>query len=227
MTPHFLTTAIALALFTSVVGAESEFDRIRRVHGENANKLFESVLQSPQIPPLQGGFAHLWLNRDLKEGNRMIRDAHQAIIANEGGTDVMTAEIASSEHVKWQMRTWNRIYQLFSDRSESHPGRLDKETQAMIEEMFWLYVSKMSRFERAAPQHVMAIHGSENHEMMHYSNALLALQAIKDLPAYKDRKLPDGRSAQEHYAAWNAYYKLYCVERAKRGLLIEIFSGYG
>lgn len=222
-----IITALAFGLAIPCACAESEFDRIRRVHGENANRLFESVLQSPKIPPLQGGFAHLWLNRDLEEGNRMIRVAHQAIITNEGGTDVMTAEIASSEHVKWQMRTWNRIYHLFNGRSESHPGRLDKETQAMIEEMFWLYVSRMSRFERAAPQHVMAIHGSENHEMMHYGNALLALQAIKDLPAYKDRKLPDGRSAQEHYGAWNAYYKLYCVERAKRGLLIEIFSGYG
>ena len=97
----------------------------------------------------------------------------------------------------------------------------------MMEEMFWLYACDKSRFERAAPQYVWGIHGSENHEMMHYSNALLALQALKDLPSYRDRKLPDGRSPKEHYEAWNAYYKLYCVERAKHGLLIEVFAGYG
>ena len=206
---------------------EAVFDRIRRVHGKHADELFESVLRSKRIAPLQGGFAHLWLNRDIAEGNRLIREAYKAIITNEGGTGVMTPEIASSEHVKWQMRTWNRIYQLYNDKSRFYPGRLGKETQTMIEEMFWLYVCDKSRIERAAPQHVWGIHGSENHEMMHYSNALLALQALKKSPTYKDRKLPDGRRPVEHYQAWNAYYKLYCVERAKHGLLIEFFSAYG
>lgn len=93
--------------------------------------------------------------------------------------------------------------------------------------MFWRYVATMSRFERAAPQHVWGIHGSENHEMMHYSNALLASQALKDRLEYAGRSLPDGRSLTEHYEAWNAYYKLYCLERARHGLLIECFSGYG
>ena len=196
-------------------------------HDDNADKLFESLLSARKAWPLQGGFAHLWLNSDLEVGNRLLREAHEAIITNEGGTDKMTPEIAASEHVKWQMRTWNRIYQLFNDRSRFHPGRLDKETQGTIEQMFWFYVCDKSRIERAALQHVWGVHGSENHEMMHYSNALLALQALKDSPTYKDRKLPDGNSVKKHYEAWNAYYKSYCTERAKHGLLIEIFSGYG
>ena len=217
-----------LAAYLKVaVHAEERGARIRRVPGENADKLFEAVLSARKVWPLQGGFAHLWLSRDLAEGNRLIREAHQAIIKNEGGTDAMTPEIAASEYVKWQMRTWNRIYHLFNDRSRFHPGRLDTETQAMIEEMFWLYVCDKSRLERAAPQQVWGIHGSENHEMMHYSNALLALQALKESTAYKDRMLPDGHSLKKHYEAWNAYYKLYCVERARHGLLIETFSGYG
>jgi len=196
-------------------------------HDDNADKLFESLLSARKAWPLQGGFAHLWLNSDLEVGNRLLREAHEAIITNEGGTNSMTPEIAASEHVKWQMRTWNRIYQLFNDRSRFHPGRLDKETQGMIEQMFWFYVCDKSRIERAALQHVWGVHGSENHEMMHYSNALLALQALKDSPTYKDRKLPDGNSVKKHYEAWNAYYKRYCTERAKHGLVIEIFSAYG
>ena len=35
--------------------------------------------------------------------------------------------------------------------------------------------------------------------MMHYSNALLALQALKNSPKYKGRKLPDGREIETHY----------------------------
>jgi hypothetical protein len=219
--------ACSICMSYTVVGKEAAYDRIRRVHSTNADKLFKSAMQSKKIIPLHSAFARLWLNRDLKEGNRLLREAHQAIIKQEGGNDIMTAKIASSEHVKWQMRTWNRIYQLFNDQSRFYPGRLDKETQAMIEEMFWLYAGKMSRFERAGLQYIWGIHGSENHEMMHYSNALLALQAIKDRPAYRDRELPDGRSLKQHYEAWNAYYKHYCDERSKHGLQVEVFSAYG
>jgi pectinesterase len=206
---------------------ESKYDLIRKAHSENAEKFFENVLRKKNIIPLHGAFARLWLNRELPEANLLLHQAQQAIIAHEKGEGEMTIEIASSEHVKWQMRTWNRLYQLFHDKSLFYPGRLDTKAQAMIEEMFWLYVSKMSRYERAGLDHVWSIHGSENHEMMHYSNALLALQALKNSPKYKGRILPDGRDIKTHYEAWNSYYKEYCVSRAKYGLLVEVFSAYG
>jgi len=206
---------------------KSKFDLIRKAHIGNAEKFFENVLRKQNIIPLHGAFARLWLNREMPEANRLLRQAEQGIIKHEKGQGGMTVEIASSEHVKWQMRTWNRVYQLFHDKSRFYPGRLDAETQAVVERMFWLYVIKMSRFERAGLDHVWSIHGSENHEMMHYSNALLALQALKNSPEYKNRILPDGRSVKAHYEAWNTYYKEYCVSRAKHGLLVEVFSQYG
>ena len=207
--------------------AESKYDLIRRAHGENTEKFFENVMRKKNIIPLHGAFARLWLNRELAEANRLLQQAQQGIIAHEKGEGELTIEIASSEHVKWQMRTWNRIYQLFHDKSTFYPGRLDAKTQEMIEQMFWLYVSRMSRFERAGLDHIWSIHGSENHEIMHYSNALLALQALKNSPKYKGRQLPDGREIETHYRAWNTYYKEYCVSRAKHGLLVEVFSAYG
>jgi lysophospholipase L1-like esterase len=206
---------------------ESQFDLIRKAHIGNAEKFFENVMLKKNIIPLHGAFARMWLNRELPEANRLLRQAELDIIQHEKGNGEMTVEIASSEHVKWQMRTWNRLYQLFHDQSRFYPGRLDGETQAVVERMFWLYVSKMSRFERAGLDHVWSIHGSENHEMMHYSNALLALQALKNSPKYNNRILPDGRSVKAHYEAWNTYYKEYCVSRAKHGLLVEVFSAYG
>ena len=80
----------------------------------------------------------MWLNRELPEANRLLRQAELEIIQHEKGNGEMTVEIASSEHVKWQMRTWNRLYQLFHDQSRFYPGRLDGETQAVVERMFWL-----------------------------------------------------------------------------------------
>jgi len=187
---------------------ESKYDLIRKAHSENAEKFFENVMRKKNIIPLHGAFARLWLNRELPEANLLLHQAQQAIIAHEKGEGEMTIEIASSEHVKWQMRTWNRLYQLFHDKSLFYPGRLDTKAQAMIEEMFWLYVSKMSLFERAGLKHIWSIHGSENHEMMHYSNALLALQALKNSPKYKGRILPDGRDIKTHYEAWNSYMNM-------------------
>jgi lysophospholipase L1-like esterase len=127
---------------------ESQFDLIRKAHIGNAEKFFENVMLKKNIIPLHGAFARMWLNRELPEANRLLRQAELDIIQHEKGNGEMTVEIASSEHVKWQMRTWNRLYQLFHDQSRFYPGRLDGETQSVVERMLWLYVSKMSRFER-------------------------------------------------------------------------------
>ena len=115
---------------------ESKYDLIRKAHSENAEKFFENVMLKKNMIPLHGAFARLWLNRELPEANRLLQEAQQGIIAHEKGEEEMTIEIASSEHVKWQMRTWNRIYQLFYDKSLFYPGRLDAKALAMIEEMF-------------------------------------------------------------------------------------------
>ena len=81
-----------------------------------------------------------------------IAEAKQGVMNMKKGRE-MTVEIASSEHVKWQMRTWNRLYQLFHDK-DFFIGRLDAKAQAMIEEMFWLYVSKMSGYKRTGLDHI-------------------------------------------------------------------------
>ena len=108
----------------SAGSSESKFDHIRRTHGVNADKFFENVIRKESIIPLHGAFARLWLNRELPEANRLLQEAQKGIIAHEEGQGEMTIEIASSEHVKWQMRTWNRIYQLFHDKSFFTPAVL-------------------------------------------------------------------------------------------------------
>ena len=137
----------------------------------------------------------------------------------------MTIEIASSEHVKWQCVHGTGSINYFMIRA-LFTGRLDAKTQEMIEQMFWLYVSRMSRFERAGLDHIWSIHGSENHEMMHYSNALLALQALKNSPKYKGVNCPtDG--TLKLITGHGIHTTRNTVSRAKHGLLVEVFSAYG
>jgi hypothetical protein len=59
---------------------------------------------------------------------------------------------------------------------------------------------------------------------MDLGNAFLALQALADLPEYRDRPLPDERLPREHVAAWTAHFTRYCAERARNGLFIEVAS---
>ena len=65
------------------------------------------------------------------------------------GAAEMTPAIAGAEGVKWQMRNWVRIYFSFSDRSRIQPGRLEPQTQRLMETLFWNYACDKSRFERA------------------------------------------------------------------------------
>jgi hypothetical protein len=52
--------------------------------------------------------------------------------------------------------------------------------------------NQKSTVERAQLKYIWAIQGSENHDMMDLSNAFLALQVLKDLPRYRERRLSDG-----------------------------------
>jgi len=133
----------------------------------------------------------------------------------------------SAVKAKWAMRGWLRIYYMFNDKSEFFPGRLAPDVQKMLEELFWNYGCGKSTVARSQLKYIWVIQGSENHDMMDLSNAFLSLQAVKDLPEYKPRKLPDGHSAAEHVNSWTDYYKRYCSERIKLGLFVEISPTYG
>lgn len=46
-------------------------------------------------------------------------------------------------------------------------------------------------------------------------------------PEYKDLTYDDGATAAEHYRAWSDYFVVYCRERARKSLCIEMMSdGY-
>lgn len=68
--------------------------------------------------------------------------------------------------------------------------------------------------------------GSENHDATDKRATLLGLQIlVQHGKKYNARtKLPDGRTMQEHYDAWKAYWKENIRQRAREGLFCEIAS---
>jgi len=182
------------------------------------------VLADKTSHPLVYALAGLYTGKDLAGSNARIR---QAWVEAAGPKKTMTAELAGDEKVKWCMRGWLRIYYLFREKSQFYPGRLEPDVQVKLEEMFFLYGCRKSRVKRADLCNIWFIQGSENHDMMDLSSAYLALQAVQNLDAYKDRKLPDGHMPSEHVKAWETYYAQYALERAGNGLFVEISPTYG
>jgi hypothetical protein len=216
--------AVIMLCFTGLACASltnEQCHQINQTQAVNADRLAQTSMTSPETIDLHFAFGALWLNQQLPEANRRLRAAYQAFLDN-AHSPTMTPEVAQT--VKWQMRTWLRIYYLFCDTSTFYPNRLDRSTQDFLEELFWNYGASKSKISRADTKYIWVIQGSENHDMMDISNAFLALQAVKNLPKYRDRKLPDGYTAQQHYDGWNTYYKLYCEQRAQYGLYVEVFS---
>jgi len=229
-------TAIALAGCASVAAEDAAvtdsapFAEARGQRRSFRDKYMEVILADPK-PPAKGkpdahapvyALAALYTREDLPNGNERLLEAWERLAGPDGK---MTPKDAG--HAKWHMRGLLRVYYLFYDKSDFFPGRLKPTVQAKMEELFFNYGCYKSTVKRAQLSNIWHIQGSENHDMMDLSNAYLALQAVCRLPAYEDRKLPDGHTPQEHVAAWLKYYAQYALERAKNGLFVEISPTYG
>jgi len=182
------------------------------------------VLADKKSDPIVYALAGLYTGEDPGGANDRIR---QAWARAAGPNGKMTARRAGAESVKWSMRGWLRIYYLFHRNSAVYPGRLEPDVEAKLQEMFFLYGCHKSTVTRANLRNIWFIQGSENHDLMDLANAYLALQAVRGLDAYRDRKLPDGHTPPEHVKAWEAYYARYALERARNGLFVEISPTYG
>jgi hypothetical protein len=207
---------LSAILFNSAFAASA----IERFPKGDPDELCGSAFETEGISDLNRAFGGLWLNRDLEACNALLRSAYDEMMGDE---TAMTPEIAD-EKAKWQMRTWVRIYYLFSSQGTARGGRLDTVNEGRVEDLLWNYALAKSTIARAQLDYVWFIQGSENHDVMDLANAFLAAQALKALPAYRDRALSDGQSLAAHSAAWTTYYTRYCEERVRHGLFVEIAS---
>lgn len=214
-----------------VVASDSDNATYRARRLAFTREFMDVVLADPKPPARPDGadehapvyaMAALYAGKDIAGGNARMRNACARLA---GADNKMTPKEAAE--AKWHMRGMLRVYYLFHDKSDFFPGRLEPDVQAVMEELFFHYGCYKSAVERAQLKNIWHIQGSENHDMMDLSNVYLALQAVRKLDTYKDRKLPDGHTSAEHVAAWEKYYAQYCLERAKNGLFVEISPTYG
>ncbi|MCE5215743.1 hypothetical protein LLH03_01820 [bacterium] len=126
----------------------------------------------------------------------------------------------------WQMNHLQRIWFLFNHASPFFPGRLTPEAEAALLEIFWNYAHTECRLALTDPEHTWYLWGSENHGAMKWSGFWGTAHILAEAPGYKDRRYDDGTSPAQMAQAWDEFYKRYARERAGKGMLVEIFSGY-
>lgn len=168
------------------------------------------------------GIASLFLNQNIKD----------VAIANENlskfDAKLLTEIDTSPNRVNLVLSSLIRVYMLYNSHSSFYPGRLSQAAENNLEEQIWWYASQFSKISDASitADDSWRVYGSENIDMQEDAMHYLAAQIFKNLDAYKDRTYLDGNKAVAHYVAWDKHFSQYFDERAKKGLFVEVASGY-
>lgn len=129
----------------------------------------------------------------------------------------------------WHAELVLRLIEYYGTNGSRHPGRITPETEKIVLEPIWLYTSHSSTLEKAdyKRHQTWEVYGSENHHAMDFTIHWHFSKLAKDIPEYMDRQLVHGGTLKEHYEAWNEFIKHFWLERARKGVCIEMRSdGY-
>ena len=192
-------------------------------------------------------FARLWLGEDLPATNAELRRIFTSTDPS------VRAEYEIDGHWSLYLSpTLIQLYYTFGHKATRLPGRLEPATEAALLELLWKR-TKIKNDIAIARQSPWWMAGSENHDINAKVVNLLSSQIFMQEPAYADRVYPDlgqgsgysygktgleppqggGRArlkdggtyrARDHYVAWVAFWEDWFLERARRGLFIEVNS---
>lgn len=151
--------------------------------------------------------------RELARADEYIRDIHSSSgFASTGAADDSPCYFA--------MPLLLRIY--FGASAAAH---LTDETRALLLDLMLDFVFARSKVDVAEGSTWLVVM-SENHDAIQKAAYLLASRALveAETPYGPDFVLGDGRTAAQHYAAWQRFWREYFRERAGEGIGCEIAS---
>ena len=211
---------------------------LRRQQAFEALKGKELVVANIQ-PPLEPGrtlfarnfsyslvdfaFKALWLNEQIAEANAALQQNADYYIDNYPA-------MQDRDNFYWAADEWLRLLEYFGTKGIRKAGLITKETEAKLFKMMWQYNKVFSQLSKA--EYIISgtwfVDESENHHIQRFSTYWHFSKYLKDLADYKDLKYDDGFTSQEHYNGWTTYIKHWIVERARKGLFVEMANeGYG
>lgn len=234
---------LIIVQFTSAFN-DKQLLKIKDSFETRRNEAFEELRGKPLVvakkePPLESGralftrkfsyslidfaFKSFWLNEQIQVANRALDEN------SDYYTDNLLA-MKDRDSFYWSTDELTRIIEFFGSKGTRTPNLVSKETEARIYKMMWQYAKVFSKISDSEykKSETWFIEESENHHIQGFSTYWHFSKLLKDNPEYKNLKYDDGFSASEHYNAWNDYCKQWLIERAKKGLFVEMANeNYG
>lgn len=191
------------------------------------------LVVSPILPPLatgrpdySRGFAYslvefsfkcFWLNEQNDEANAALVQYADYYISNY-------PSMYDPDSFYWSTDELCRIIEYYGSKGSKSVGLLNATTENKLYQLMWLYTKYMSKIVNANYNisETWYILNSENHDIQGISTLWQFSKLLKESSLYKDSLCDDGFSVKNHYTAWNGYVKYWLVERAKKGLWIEM-----
>jgi len=168
-------------------------------------------------------FKALWLNEQIAEANAALQQNADYYIDNYPA-------MQDRDNFYWAADEWLRLLEYYGSKGTKKPGLITKATEAKLFKMMWQYNKVFSKMAKAEYKisGTWFVDESENHHIQRFSTYWHFAKFLKDIPAYKNLKYDDGFTSQQHYNGWNIYIKHWTVERARKGLFVEMANeSYG
>ena len=234
MKPAFtLLIALLLAWYSGDVSAAPQAGNLIP-DANSADVRREAVMKNCLSHPLKGearmvnavpfAVSAYWLNEHLPEA-----DAATIRAASPELAGVVSKKDQGSEEAKHYYRDsylLERLYFLFNSRSEYFPGRMSKAAEDAVAAVLWKWASKACTKTTVRPENMWWNGGSENILGRNTVSLWGAAQIFATHPDYRDRKYADGTPVPEMAQAFNDYYKHFTRQRASKGVMLEVASGY-
>jgi len=215
-----------------VAGFQSRVDQMFRAE---SGAPLKRAKKQPPLGPGRGNYVRayswsmcafaaccLYLGEMLDEANAALAENAQHYLDNP-------LDINDRDSFHWHAETVMRLIEMYGTDGCEHPGRITKEAETLALMPIWIYVKQCSWLGKAEYKESKTWHvySSENHHTMDFTVCWHFCKIAKDRPEYKDLKLDDGHSVDEHYKAWNEYFIAYCRQRARTCICVEMMNdGY-
>lgn len=191
------------------------------------------LVRAEKLPPLREGsgsftraYSYSMVNfaaRSFYLGE-MLKEANAALVENAQHYLDHPLDIIDRDSFHWHADIVMRLIDMYGPNGSVHAGRLTPETEEICLKPIWIYVKSSAKYNK--PDHATTktweFHSTENHHAMDFTVQWHFAKLARNRPEYRDLRLDGGTTLAEHYRARSDYIIVYCRERAKKGVSIEI-----
>jgi len=212
-----------------LAGFDSRVDRM--FQAESGTPLVRAKKNPPLAPGRSNFVRHysysmvayaarcLYLNESLDQANAALEENAQHYLDHP-------LDINDRDSFHWHASEVMRLLQMYGPKGTEAPGRLSQATVDLCLKPIFMYADEFSNRWEYNESKTWDIYESENHHAMSFTTCWQFARIARNHPDYMDIEY-GGFTPAQHYDAWNEYFIVYCRERARKGMFVEMMSaGY-